>query len=405
MQRLNFLCACLFLLSSAAIVFGKHPSGHYTIFNVENYGAVPDGKTDSTEAFKRAWNKTCELKEGNPRLVVPPGSFLIGPIVFRGPCKRPLSFEVKGTVIALPGLEPYGKEGKDTWIYFQNVTKFLLTGRGTFDGQGKSIWHLNDGLGKRQFPNSIGFAFVNDSTVQHITSLNSKYFHMHVFTCRDVKFRDLTFIAPGDSPNTDGIHMSSSKNIYLRRLVIETGDDCVSIGDGSQDITVAGVRCGPGHGISVGSLGRDSDETDVKGLTVRNCTLTGTMNGVRIKTYGDSPIHLTASNFLFDDIVMKNVTNPIIIDQKYCPHNACERGMKPRPVKLHNVKFSNIRGDSFTQHAITLECSSMTPCHDIHLENVNLKFNGKNAEAMSRSVNAHVITTGTVIPAVESTAS
>lgn len=68
--------------------------------------------------------------------------------------------------------------------------------------------------------------------------------------------------------------------------------------------------------VSVGSLGKRIGETDVKRVTVTNCTLTNTTNGVRIKTYRESP-SLMASNITFDDIIMNDVHNPIVIDQNY----------------------------------------------------------------------------------------
>jgi galacturan 1,4-alpha-galacturonidase len=54
----------------------------------------------------------------------------------------------------------------------------------------------------------------------------------------------------------------------------------------------------------------------VRGITVKNCTLNNTDNGIRIKTYGGSPPS-QASGILFQDIVMVRVKNPIIIDQSY----------------------------------------------------------------------------------------
>lgn len=67
---------------------------------------------------------------------------------------------------------------------------------------------------------------------------------------------------------------------------------------------------------SVGSLGKLPKEMDVTGLTVKNCTLVGTANGIRIKTYPASDPS-SASEILFQDINMNNVHNPIIIDQNY----------------------------------------------------------------------------------------
>ena len=67
---------------------------------------------------------------------------------------------------------------------------------------------------------------------------------------------------------------------------------------------------------SIGSLGHYEAEADVSGIIVKNCSLTDTDNGVRIKTYKTvSPSK--ASGIVFRDLFMTRVRNPIIIDQEY----------------------------------------------------------------------------------------
>lgn len=146
---------------------------------------------------------------------------------------------------------------------------------------------------------------------------------MQIFESRDITLDSIRISAPGDSPNTDGIHIADSTNIQVSNSVIGTGDDCISIGPGCTNLTISNVLCGPGHGISIGSLGKNANEKDVSGLTVRKCTFTGTTNGLRIKTWPSSPSRLMATGFVFEDIIMNNVYNPIIIDQNYCPYANC----------------------------------------------------------------------------------
>nr|CAD1831240.1 unnamed protein product [Ananas comosus var. bracteatus] len=141
------------------------------------------------------------------------------------------------------------------------------------------------------------------------------------------------------------------------------------------NVTISDVFCGPGHGISIGSLGKYPGEKDVVGLTVRNCTLTGTTNGLRIKTWQSAPSPSSASDFHFEDIVMNNVYNPIIIDQKYCPFSACSQ-TAPSQVKIDRVTFQNIRGTSASPEAIKMVCSDAEPCEGVELSDVSLDYNG-----------------------------
>ena len=75
----------------------------------------------------------------------------------------------------------------------------------------------------------------------------------------------------------------------------------------------------------------------MSGIYVKNCTIYDTDNGVRIKTW--PALHGgSVSNIQFEDIVMQNVSNPIIIDQMYCPHNECNRKVTFQFLFFHHKK-------------------------------------------------------------------
>lgn len=75
---------------------------------------------------------------------------------------------------------------------------------------------------------------------------------------------------------------------------------------------------------SIGSLGKYQDELEVKDVRVENCTLVGTTNGLRIKTWPDK-YPGSASDISFSDITMETVKNPIIIDQEYQCFPNCQK--------------------------------------------------------------------------------
>ncbi|XP_028548796.1 exopolygalacturonase-like [Dendrobium catenatum] len=244
---------------------------------------------------------------------------------------------------------------------------------------------------------SLNFSFVSNATIRGITSINSKNVHIQIFASNNINLHSIKLMAPENSPNTDGIHVGESKNISISQSIISTGDDCISIGPGTANLSISGVRCGPGHGISIGSLGGGKDEGDVVGISVRNCTFSDTENGVRIKTWQESPTFSSAYDLVFEELVMNNVDNPIVIDQKYCPHNLC--GSKaPSLVKISNVKFRNITGETRTKNAINLVCSDRLPCEDIELSNIDLKYSVAGDFAVASCVNVKGRSFGLMIP-------
>lgn len=170
----------------------------------------------------------------------------------------------------------------------------------------------------------MGLNYLNNSIIKDVTSRDSKFFHIKCSNSRNVSFTRVTVSAPGDSPNTDGINVVRSTMVNITDSVIGTGDDCVSMGECLSQVHIRNVTCGPGHGISIGSLGRHAGERDVTGIYVTDCSYNGTRNGVRIKTWPSGPGSLLVSDVHYEDLMMYNVSNPINIDQKYCPSNQCD---------------------------------------------------------------------------------
>ncbi|RVW95095.1 Polygalacturonase [Vitis vinifera] len=307
----------LLLLASAAEVSGD------IIFDVTKYGARADGHSDISQALLKAWGDSCSSPVAST-VMIPNGTYALGQITIGGPCKAPINFVVQGTVMAPVDTSRFKAEAG--WIAFQQIDQFTLSGGGVFDGQGKTVWGRKcpHYAYCKQLPINLRFNFITNSMVKDITSRDSKQFHINLLGCKNLAFYNVAISAPDESLNTDGIHIGRSSGINITDSTIETGDDCVSIGDGSEQINIQRVTCGPGHGISVGSLGKYPNEEPVVGISVKNCTLTNTQNGVRVKTFPASHQGI-ASEMHFEDIVMNNVGNPIIIDQEV--HHALSSAM------------------------------------------------------------------------------
>ncbi|XP_058748339.1 polygalacturonase-like [Vicia villosa] len=352
------------------------------VFNIRTYG-IPNG--DITNALKSAWKEACASRIPS-KVVVPASWYKLQQIDLEGPCNAPIEVQVHGMILSPKN--PYNLNGQDQWVRFKYINFLTLSGKGTFDGQGEMAWKKNN-CGKNtnciRFAMNFGFFFLNNSVIKDINSKDSKYFHANVFGCNNVTFENFNVDAPKDSPNTDGIHVGRSTKVNIINSNIATGDDCISLGDGSKHIVIRNVTCGPGHGISVGSLGKYDNEEPVLNLIVKNCTLNNTDNGVRIKTWPGTSVISIASHLHFEDIVMVNVSNPVIIDQEYCPWNQCSK-KSPSKIKIRKVLFKNIRGTSATQEGVTMICSQGVPCERVVLNDVDLHFNGSKVSAKCSNV-------------------
>ncbi|KAM7262446.1 hypothetical protein ACFE04_000129 [Oxalis oulophora] len=374
-----------------------HAAKSSSVISVDNFGARGDGKTDDTQVFEEAWKKACSSR--GAVLVVPRGkTYLLKPISFSGPCTSPIQIKIYGTLEASNDRSDYNKDSKH-WLLFESIQNLRVEGGGTINGNGLIWWQNSCKVNKKKpcthAPTALTFYNCKNVITSNLKIKDSQQMHLVFDTCSNVTAIGLVVNAPGNSPNTDGIHISNSQKVTVLNSVIGTGDDCISIVSGSEDVVAKGITCGPGHGISIGSLGSKNSEAYVSSVTIDGATISNTQNGVRIKSWqGGSGV---ASNINFKNIQMKNVDNPIIIDQNYCDQSGpCKQQISA--VQVKNVVYENIYGTSESEVAIKLDCSKSFPCQGIHLQNINLVYakNGPKAEAVC--VNAKPSYSGNVTP-------
>ncbi|KAL5725114.1 galacturonan 1,4-alpha-galacturonidase [Ranunculus cassubicifolius] len=392
--------------SSAPEAYKKKPSpappengGNSAIFNVLKFGAKGDGSADDTKAFQAAWASACKVKAST--VLVPSGyTFLVGPIEFSGPnCQPNIVFQLDGTIVAPSGFKVWGS-GLFQWILFSKLVGITVQGGGVFDGRGSIWWNdsplddpiddemkyitpttnvsvyqnaptpINSMLGQMPSikPTVLRFYGSFDVTVSGIKIINSPQCHLKFDNCVGVDVFDMSVSSPGDSLNTDGIHLQNSRDVMIHGVNLACGDDCISIQTGCSNVYIHNVNCGPGHGISIGGLGKDNTKACVSNITVRDVMMHNTMNGVRIKTWqGGSG---SVENIMFSNIQVSEVEFPIVIDQFYCDKRTCKN--QTSAVYLSGINYERIRG-TYTVKPVHFACSDSLPCMGVTLTGVQLK--------------------------------
>ncbi|KAK9923778.1 hypothetical protein M0R45_032179 [Rubus argutus] len=393
---------CIIAASYFRIGYGQ------TTFNVLDYDAAGDGQRDDSEAFLKAWKALCAANEGDkgtPRLIIPAKKkFLFQPIKLSGPCKsNSVHVEILGKVVA-PKTPNAWKECVESWISFSSVTNLIISGAGEINGQGSRWWtrdsNLNHGNKARcQRPKALGFSKCNNLQLSGLTLADSPKGHISIDSCHNGTVSYLHIRAPKDSPNTDGIDISKSSHLNIHDCNIGTGDDCIAINSGSSHINITNIACGPGHGISVGSLGKNGAYATAEEIHVRNCSFNGTLNGARIKTWQGASGY--ARKISFEQITLIETSNPIIIDQYYCNgRHDCKN--LTSTLNVSDVTYNGFHGTSKNEKAITFDCATLG-CVNIVMNQINITsaIPNKETQASCSNVNGTSRATAPQVPCLQ----
>ncbi|KAL6652226.1 hypothetical protein ACP70R_011151 [Stipagrostis hirtigluma subsp. patula] len=388
------VCTGVFMLTGLALACCAVAAGWDRTFSVVDYGARGDGWTDDTKAFEAAWAAACGAGGSSASMVVPAWKvFLVGAVRFHGPCSPGrITVEIMG-VITAPAAGAWREGTTDHWLMFEGVDRLTVTGNGVLDGKGWSWWarRCSDNDCVKAAPTALKLVNCNHLELSHFTSRDSPQMHITIGASRAVTLQYLTITAPAYSRNTDGINIGQCDDVRITDSTIGTGDDCIAIISGSRFVTVDNITCGPGHGVSVGSLGKNGAWAAVEHIDVKNVRFINTQNGARIKSWEGGEGY--AESISFTNIEFVNVDNPILIDQFY------RDGVTPGAVAIRNITYTNVKGTSSQQTAVAFDCSKSGSCTEIHVNSMEIK-GSFGQETVARCQNAQGDTSGYVYPKI-----
>ena len=167
----------------------------------------------------------------------------------------------------------------------------------------------------QQVPGLIVLSHVQSFTLYRITLRDSARYHVDLRDSNGFTAWGVKIMTPGTARNTDGIDPISSTNVTIAHCYIHAGDDDVAIssrpGGASSHISVVDDHFYTGHGMSIGS----GTSGGVNHVLVRNLTIDGAQNGIRIKS--DPSRGGLVHAVTYENVCIRNVTNPIVLTPHY----------------------------------------------------------------------------------------
>ncbi len=347
-------------------------------FSIRDYGAINDGQTLNTDAFKRAIDACAS--SGGGKVIVPPGLWLTGPIQLES--NVDLDVE-RGALILFtrdhtqyPIIKSGGGYVVASPIYGYDLTNVAITGEGVIDGAGET-WRpvkkekttaaqwkefttsggevTNDGkvwwptkeaaegeaylkslrkekkeltpddlLQARDYLRPYMVLLVNckNVLVKNVTLRNSPKFVFYPNNCTNLTMNHVNIFNEWWAQNGDGIDISRCKNVFVYDCTVSAGDDgiCMKSSGGKKDDSLAGLqnvviaKCVVYHAHGGFVIGSNTDG-GMQNIFVSDCNYIGTDIGVRVKSNcGRGGL---VKNIYVKNIYMKDIVHAAISFDTY----------------------------------------------------------------------------------------
>ena len=242
-------------------------------YNVTDYGAIGDGKTDATKSIQKAIDACA--KSGGGRVYVPSGTYVIGPLHL----KSNLVFEIQvgATLICTSNKGAFYESGRlptpkeiSTWkglhtdfqlINGKGLENVSIIGKGKIVGRGSELWWTIE----KVRPYVMKLVDCKNVRFEDVWVEESPFHTFNFTNVEGLIIRGITLRNDPLSPNTDGLHISGCKYVRISEVDIDTGDDCL-LTPKSKDVVVSNSRFRTPWGF----WWPNSDCSDI---TITNCVI------------------------------------------------------------------------------------------------------------------------------------
>lgn len=310
---------------------------------ITDFGAVGDGVTKCTKAIQAAVDDCAA--HGGGEVIVEDGSFVTGTIFL----KSDVHLVIRPTARLLAGLDSEDYPDFDPCfdktfaprrtarclIYAENCENIGISGGGVIDCRGENFCEYTpyDRFYRRKTDSlparMIFFYQCRDVMIENISVLEmAGGWAFWINGCDQVRFSRLTVRCNPLYPNSDGVHINCSRDVFLSDSILDCGDDCV--------ILRANTKTLP-------------EKRPCERIAVTNCTLSSNSCAIRIGWTNDGVIQ----NSVFSDLSITDSWYGISIEfPKKSPEPFTDQGDDSTVVR--NLTFDNIVMDNLETSPIRL---------------------------------------------------
>ncbi|KAE8375531.1 RGase A [Aspergillus bertholletiae] len=314
--------------------------------NVNDYGAKADKQTDIGSAIEKAWE---DCAQGGV-VYIPSGDYAMS--------SRLKLSGGKASAIQLDGIiYRTGSDGGNLFMieHSSDFEFFSSTSAGAIQGLGYEF-HKDGNL---KGPRLLRFYDVTDFSLHDVALVDSPSFHLSLDTCKNAEVYNLA-IRGGDSGGLDGVDVWS-ENVWVHDVEVTNKDECVTVKSPAKNILVENIYCNWSGGCAMGSLGADTDISDV---VYRNVYTWKSNQMYMVKSNGGSG---SVSNLVLENFIGHGNAYSLDIDSEWSSMSA----VAGDGVQLNNVTVRNWKGteeDGSARGPIKVVCAAKAPCTDLTIE-------------------------------------
>jgi polygalacturonase len=360
--RLQATSVCIVLLLITCCTAQTSAQLAKPIFNVRDFGAVGDGKTNDQKAIQKAIDQ-CRKKGGT--VLLQRGNFLSGQLSLVS--NMTLFIDSTATLYGIQSdkeidyphhmLETvYPNRMKEDCqrrlIYGNHVKHVTITGGGTISGQGDyAPWMNVKELGtEKDRPSILAFVGASNITVSDLTLLKPACWTQVYIESDSITIRKLNVHTGSLTPNRDGIDIVDCHQVLIEDCKIQSEDDGICFKSGSEYgcenvvvrrclIDKLNVKAGNCFKLGTDGLGRFTN-FEVSQLTLINAFQN---SAIVIESMDGAAI----DNLNFNTCTISNCGQAIFV--LLADRRRTVPGRKTRIGSISNIHFKNIKGDNFTQ--------------------------------------------------------